>query len=334
MRDKNPLHPLHPSRRTLLQAAALATLALSHAARSQPNWPSRTVKVVVPFPPGGTTDYVTRIVTSEIGKTLGQTVFIENKPGAGTVIGVDAVAKSAPDGYSLVCVAGSFCANATLVKKLPYDSFRDLRPVALMGVSEHALVAHPSTGLKTVAELNTRARAKPGTVSYASFGNGTAPHLSGEMLKAQMGIDILHVPYKGQGPALTDLLGGQVDLMFGSWLEVRDHVRAGKLNVLGMATKKRSEFAPEVPTLAEQGVPIESNTWAGLLAPAATPDAVVARLNTEINKALALPSVVAAFKKNSVEPLPGSIDQFRDYMRAETARFEKIIRQANITTEV
>jgi tripartite-type tricarboxylate transporter receptor subunit TctC len=325
--------PTIASRRAVLQAAGLSALALAGGVRAQPAWPAKSLKVVVPFPPGGTTDYVTRLVSIELAKTLGQPVVIENKPGAGTVIGVDAVAKSAPDGYTMGCVAGSFCANATLVKKLPYDSFRDLRPVALMGVSEHALVAHPSTGIKTLEDVRAHVRAKPGSVSYASFGNGTAPHLAGEMLKAQMGVEILHVPYKGQGPALTDLLGGQVDMMFGSWLEVRDHVRSGKLNVVGMATLKRSQFAPEVPTLAEQGVPIESNTWAGLLAPAATPTDVVVRVNAEVNRALAQPSLVAAFQKNSVAPLPGSIEQFAAYMKAETARFEKIIRQANITTE-
>jgi tripartite-type tricarboxylate transporter receptor subunit TctC len=308
-------------------------LALSRTLPAQPAWPARPVKVVVPFPPGGTTDYVTRVVTTEVGKSLGQPFVIENKPGAGTVIGVDAVAKAPADGYALICVSGSFCANITFLKKLPYDSFRDLRPVALMGVSEQALVVHPASGIKTLSDLRERARAQPGSITYSSFGNGTTPHLSGEMLKAQLGIDLLHIPYKGQGPALTDLLGGQVHLMFGTWLDVRDHVKLGKLNVLGMATLKRSQFAPDIPTLAEQGVPIESNTWAGLLAPAATPVAIVNRLNAEINRVVKMPAVIEAFQKNSVATLGGTPEQFTAYLQSEAARFGQIIRQANISAE-
>ncbi|MGQ3198256.1 MAG: tripartite tricarboxylate transporter substrate-binding protein, partial [Hydrogenophaga sp.] len=189
----------------MLQGTA-AFAALPMLARAQAAWPARPVRIVVPFPPGGTTDFVARLVGTELAKTLGQPVVIENKPGAGTVIGVDTVAKAAPDGYSFVCVANSFAANQTLVRKLPYDTLKDLRPVALMGMSEHVLATHPGSGLKTLADLRDQAKARPGTLSFASFGNGTSAHLSGEMLKLQMGLDIVHVPYKGQGPALTDLL--------------------------------------------------------------------------------------------------------------------------------
>ena len=246
-------------RRTLLQGTA-ALAALPMLARAQAAWPARPVRIVVPFPPGGTTDFVARLVGTELAKALGQPVVIENKPGAGTVIGVDTVAKAAPDGYSFVCVANSFAANQTLVRKLPYDTLKDLRPVALMGMSEHVLATHPGSGLKTLADLRNQAKAKPGTLSFASFGNGTSAHLSGEMLKLQMGLDIVHVPYKGQGPALTDLLGGQVTMMFGNWPEFRGHVEGGKLVALGMATAQRSQYAPNIPTLAEQGVAIESNS--------------------------------------------------------------------------
>ncbi|MGQ3227145.1 MAG: tripartite tricarboxylate transporter substrate binding protein, partial [Hydrogenophaga sp.] len=277
-------------RRTLLQGTA-AFAALPMLARAQAAWPARPVRIVVPFPPGGTTDFVARLVGTELAKTLGQPVVIENKPGAGTVIGVDTVAKAAPDGYSFVCVANSFAANQTLVRKLPYDTLKDLRPVALMGMSEHVLATHPGSGLKTLADLRDQAKARPGTLSFASFGNGTSAHLSGEMLKLQMGLDIVHVPYKGQGPALTDLLGGQVTMMFGNWPEFRGHVEGGKLVALGMATAQRSQYAPNIPTLAEQGVAIESNSWNGLLAPAGTPDAVVQRVNAEVNRALAGPVV-------------------------------------------
>lgn len=314
-------------RRHLLQAAALAGLpGLSNAQA----WPGKPLRFVVPFPPGGTTDVVTRLIATEVAKALGQAVVVENKPGAGTVIGVDSVAKSAPDGYSFVTVANSFCVNQTLVKKLPYDSVKDLRPVALMGMSEHVLATHPGSGIKTIADI---AKAKAGTLSYASFGQGTSAHLAGEMLKTQTGADITHIPYKGQAPALADLLGGQVSLMFGNWPEFRAHVQSGKLIALGMATAKRSVYAPAIPTLTEQGVKVESNSWNGLLAPAGTPDAVVQRLNAEVNKALSNPVVVEAFQKGGIASMSGSPTQFADFIQSEITRYAEVIRKANITAE-
>lgn len=314
-------------RRHLLQAAALAGLPVLSNAQA---WPGKPLRFVVPFPPGGTTDVVTRLIATEVAKALGQAIVVENKPGAGTVIGVDSVAKSAPDGYSFVTVANSFCVNQTLVKKLPYDSTKDLRPVALMGMSEHVLATHPSSGIKTVADIS---KAKAGTLSYASFGQGTSAHLAGEMLKAQTGADITHIPYKGQAPALADLLGGQVSLMFGNWPEFRAHVQSGKLIALGMATAKRSIYAPAIPTLTEQGVKVESNSWNGLLAPAGTPDAVVQRLNAEVNKALSSPVVVEAFQKGGIASMSGSSAQFADFIQSEITRYAEVIRKANITAE-
>jgi tripartite-type tricarboxylate transporter receptor subunit TctC len=320
-------------RSVLLGGAAIAMAGLAGTARAQ-TWPAKPLRVVVPFPPGGTTDFVTRLISTKVGQSIGQTSIVENKPGAGTVIGVDYVAKSAPDGYSYVCVAGSFCVNSVLLKHLPYDSLRDLRPVAMMGMSEQALAVYPGSGLKTLADLRKAAQANPGKLSYGSFGIGTTPHLAGEMLKQQMGgLDITHVPYKGQGPALTDLLGGHITMMFGTWLDLRDLVQTGKLVVLGMATEKRSRFAPDIPTMREQGVDIVSATWAGLLAPSKTPDEIVARMNAEVNKALALPDVVAAFDKNSTLAMPGTPDQFATYIRSEIDKYAKVIAQAHITPE-
>ncbi|MDQ0611806.1 tripartite-type tricarboxylate transporter receptor subunit TctC [Variovorax sp. W1I1] len=326
---------MNTSRRALLQgAAALAALpSLAPYAHARGDWPNKPVRIVVPFPPGGTTDFVARLMAAELGKTLDQAVIVENKPGAGTVIGVDSVAKSAPDGYSFVCVANSFTANQTLVRKLPYDTQKDLRPVALMGMSEHVLATHPSSGLKTLADLRNQAKAKPGTLSFASFGNGTSAHLSGEMLKLQMGLDIVHVPYKGQGPALTDLLGGQVTMMFGNWPEFRGHIQSGKLVALGMATAQRSQYAPAIPTLAEQGVAIESNSWNGLLAPAGTPDAIVLRMNDEVNRALAGPAVTEAFRKGGIASLSGTPERFAAFIQSEIAKYGDVIRKANIQIE-
>ena len=319
------------TRRQLIQATSVM-LGVPAVVRAQ-SWPSKPIKLTVPFPPGGTTDNVSRLIAIELSKTLGQSVVVENKPGAGTVIGVDSVAKAAPDGYALVCVANSFCVNQTLVKNLPYDSQRDLRPIALMGLSEHVLATHPGSGIKTLADITTLARAKPGSLSYASFGNGTSAHLAGEMLKNQLALDIVHIPYKGQGPAMTDLIGGQVTLMFGNWPEFRAQVQAGKLHALGMATARRSQYAPNIPTLAEQGVPIESNSWNGLLAPGGTPDAVVQRLNAEVNRALALAPVVEAFNKGGIASMAGTPQQFAQFIQSEIARYAQVIRQSRITLD-
>lgn len=320
-------------RRQLLSGTALAatSLALPTFAQAQQSWPTRPIRIVVPFAPGGTTDFVTRLVGVELGKQLGQVVVVENKPGAGTVIGVDHVAKAAADGYTFACVAGSFTVNPSLLKNLPYDTERDLKPVALIGLSEHVLATHPQSGLKTLADLRDSATAKPGTLSFASFGNGSSAHLAGELLRQKMGLDIVHVPYKGQGPALADLLGGQVTMMFGNWPEFRNHVASGKLVALGMATAKHSVFAPEVPTLAEQGVALESNSWQGLLAPSGTPDAVVQRMHAEVTRALASPAIVEAFAKGGISAQPGSQADFAAFIQREIVKHAEIIRRVNIT---
>ena len=316
-------------RRHFILAGASAALPLVAGAQA---WPSKPIRVVVPFTPGGTTDFVTRLVAAELAKSLGQPVMIENKPGAGTVIGVDSVAKSVPDGSSFVTVANSFTVNQTLVKKLPYDGLKDLRPVALMGLSEHVLATHPASGLKNVADIVAQVKASK-KLSYASFGNGTSAHLAGEMLKSQLGVDIVHVPYKGQAPALADLLGGQVSMMFGNWPEFRNHVQSGKLVAIGMATAQRSQYAPDIPTLAEQGLKIESNSWNGLLAPAGVPDAVVQRMNAAVNEAMRQPAVVEAFQKGGIAAKSGTPQQFADFIASETARYAEVIRRAGISAD-
>ena len=319
-------------RRRSLLGSPIALLP-AWAAAQPAAWPARPLRAIVPFPPGGTTDVVTRLIATEMGKGLGQTVIVENKPGAGTVIGVDAAAKAPADGYTMVTVANSFCVNQTLVKSLPYDSQRDLRPVALMGLSEHVLAVHPGLGVKTLAEFLALARKQAGRLSYASFGNGTSAHLSGEMLKAAAGVDLIHVPYKGQAPALSDLLGGQVSAMFGNWPEFRAHVRSGKLVALGMATLKRSIYAPDIATLAEQGTPLESNSWNGLLVRAGTPDAIVQRLSAEVQKALTAPAVVQAFQDGGIAALPGSPERFAAFIQSEIDKYAQVIRKAGITAE-
>lgn len=296
-------------------------------------WPAKPIRLIVPFPPGGTTDVVTRLIATELSKSLDQSVVVDNKPGAGTVLGVDLAAKSSPDGYTLVTVANSFCVNQTLVKNLPYNGLRDLRPVGLMGMSEHVLATHPNSGLKTVADLVSAAKKQPGKLSYASFGAGTAAHIAGAMLEAQAGIEMIHVPYKGQAPALNDLMGGQVTVMFGNWPEFRQHVQSGKLVALGMATAKRSPLAKDIPTLTEQGLAIESNSWNGILTRSGTPDSVVQRLNAAINKALQAPAVVQAFQEGGIASLAGTPERFASFIRSETDKYAQVIRKAGITAE-
>ena len=228
--------------------------------------------------------------------------------------------------------SGTSRCGSTLVKKLPYDGLKDLRPVALMGLSEHVLATHPASGLKNVADIVAQAKAGK-KLSYASFGNGTSAHLSGEMLKTQLGVDIVHVPYKGQAPALADLLGGQVSMMFGNWPEFRNHVQSGKLVAIGMATAQRSQYAPDIPTLAEQGLKIESNSWNGLLAPAGVPDAVVQRMNAAVNEAMRQPAVVEAFQKGGIAARSGTPQQFADFIASETARYAEVIRRAGISAD-
>ncbi len=300
-------------RRTLLQAAA----SLASGPAQAQAWPQRALRCIVPFPPGGTTDLVTRLVAAELTRALGQPVVVDNKPGGGTAIGVDAAAKAAPDGLTLVTVANSFCVNQTLVKALPYDATRDLTPVGLIGQSERVLATHPASGIKTVAELLAAARRTPGRLSYASFGNGTSAHLAGAMLASLAGLELAHVPYKGQAPALADLLGGQVSLLFGNWPELRQHVRSGRLVALGMATTQRSTYASDRPTLAEQGLAIESNSWNGLLTRAGTPEPVLARLHAELQRALQAPAVAQAFHEGGITSLAGTPAQFAAFIRSD-----------------
>jgi tripartite-type tricarboxylate transporter receptor subunit TctC len=310
---------------TLISAA----LAMTHAHAD--DYPSRPLRIIVPFPPGGTTDAVSRLVAQQMAQSLGQPVIVENKAGAGTLIGVDAGAKALPDGYTLTCVSASFTINHTLVKKLPYDTFKDFRPVTFMGLSEHVLVVHPSVKARNVRELIALSRTQ--RLSFGSFGNGSAPHMAGEQLRSMTGMDLVHVPYKGQGPALNDLLGGQIPMMFGNWPDMRSHIATGKLAVIGMATAKRSVFAPEIPTLAEQGAAIESASWNGLVLPAATPDAIVLRLNAEVRKAMAVPAVKEALARAGTVALVSTPEQFGEFMHADAAKYAKLIQAAKITLD-
>jgi tripartite-type tricarboxylate transporter receptor subunit TctC len=311
----------------------LLALIASHAALAQ-TWPARPVRVVVPFPPGGGTDIVARTVTPKMAEILGQPFVIENRAGAGGNIGTELVAKSAPDGYTLLVASASTAINTTLVPNLSWAFERDFAPVVLMVVNNHLLAAHPSVQANNVRELLALARAKPGQVTYASYGNGSSAHLSAELFKLMAGVDLLHVPYKGAAPAVNDLLGGQVNIMFADVAALLSHIKSGKLKALGIGAAKRFEGLPDVPTIDESGVPgFEAGGFLGLVAPAGTPPAVIQALNAAAQKSLAVPEVRDRLLGLASPPVGGTPEQFASHIKREIDKWARVIRAANIKSE-
>ena len=309
--------------------ACIALVGMS--AHAQGQWPNRPVRVIVPFPPGGSTmESVVRQLTQNMPQVLGHQILVDPRPGAGTVIGVDMAAKST-DGHTFVGVANSFTVNQTLVKSLPYDGLKDLQPVVLMARTANVLAAHPGVPAADFKALIAYAKKFPGKLSYASFGNGTTAHFAGEMLKVGAGIDMVHIPYKGQGPALQDLLAGNVDIMFGNLPDFMPHIRAGKLKAYATTFLTRVPQAPELPTVAEQGLPgFETDSWYGLLAPANASKEAVARMNMEINRVLADPAVRAVMIERGLEPLGGTAEKFGEHLKAEIAKYARVVREAKM----
>jgi tripartite-type tricarboxylate transporter receptor subunit TctC len=269
--------------------------------------------------------------TSEIWRIdLAGSVFVENKPGAGTVIGVDAVAK-AGERHTFGAVANSFAVNQSLVKNLPYNLDTDLVPVVLLARTANVLAVRPELPIRNLPELIAYAKKNPGKLSYGSFGNGTTPHFAGEMLKSMTGIDIVHVPYKAQGPALNDLLGGNIDLMFGNLPDFLAHIRSGKLRALGTTYLTRAPLAPEIPTIAEQGLPtFETDSWYGIIAPANTPQVVVERINRSFNEALTRDSVRQNLRERGIEIIGGTPAEFGLHLKREVAKYADIVKTANM----
>lgn len=283
-------------RALLMRSIAVLFWAISFGSSAQTNWPNgQTVRVIVPFPGGASTlDSVVRTVTPDISKFLGSPVIVDNKPGAGTVIGVDATAK-ATDNLTVGGVANSFTVNQSLIKTLPYSTTKDLQPVVLMARTANVLAVKSTLPVNNLKELIDYAKKNPGKLSYASFGNGTTAHFAGEMLKSMAGIYAVHIPYRGQGPALTDLIAGNVDFMFGNLPDFLPHIKSGKIKAIGTTYLTRAPLAPEIPTIAEQGYPtFETDSWYGIVAPSGMTKDAVDRMNQAINKALQEPAV----KKN------------------------------------
>jgi tripartite-type tricarboxylate transporter receptor subunit TctC len=288
--------------------------------------------MVITFPPGGPTDFVVRLVTQRLTDEWGHPVIIDNRGGAGGIVGTEIVARAAPDGYTfLVGTAGGMTINPALHAKLSYDPFRDFTPVGMLVVNPQILVAHPSVAAKNVKELVALAKEKPGQLNFASAGSGTATHLGLELLKLTTGMQAVHVPYKGGAPAVTDLIGGQVHLLWVSIPSVLPHVKAGRLRALAVSTAKRSASAPEVPTVAESGYPgFEYSNWNALFAPAKTQQAHVAKINSAVVKALKEPDVAHKLSAQGADPAPGTPEELARYMRTDHQRWKKVIATAGI----
>ncbi|MCK9915222.1 tripartite tricarboxylate transporter substrate binding protein [Microbacteriaceae bacterium K1510] len=306
----------------LLVAAGLLTSATAHA----DDYPSRPVKIIVPFGAGGPTDVFTRAIADELHKALRQPFVLENRPGAGTTIGTDLVAKAPPDGYTLLMVSGTQAVNETLYPRKAYRLMQDLVPVAPLMDTDLVLVVHPSVPARTLGELLALARAKPGTLNYGSSGPGSNYHMAGELLRNLTGVDIVHVPYKGSTGARNDILSGQIQLLFDSVPTMAPMIQAGMVRALGTSGLQRSPTLPDVPTLAEAGVPgFQATLWVGLMAPAGTPAPIVEKLNREIGRIVQQPDIKAAWEKQGATPMVMSQAQFAAFMQAQVDKWAKVI---------
>jgi tripartite-type tricarboxylate transporter receptor subunit TctC len=305
--------------------ALFACVALGAFAQGYPN---HAIKLVVPFPAAGTTDILARAAAQKLTEALGQSVVVDNRPGAGGNIGSDLVAKSPPDGYTLLMgTVGTHAINPSLYSKMPYDHVKDFVPIVLVAGVPNVLVVNPALPVNSVADLIKLAKEKPGSINFASSGSGTSIHLSGELFKTMAGVDMTHVPYKGSAPALTDLMGGQVQIMFDNLPSSLQQIKAGKLRAIAVTSLTRAPALPNVPTISESGLPgFEASSWFGVLAPAGTPAPVVARINTEINKWLQSADAREKLLAQGAEAAGGSPEQFAAFIRSETEKWAKVVK--------
>ena len=315
----------------LLTLVGLCAVPLQASAQA---WPVKPVTLVVPFPPGGTTDVLARALADKLGPALGQTVIVESKPGAGSTLGADYVAKAKPDGYTLLIGAVHHTIATSVYKKLPYDFQKDLAPITEIALVPNVLVVNAATPAKNVAELVALLKAQPGKYNYGSNGNGTAQHLIGTQFQNATGTEMVHIPYKGSGPLATDLLGGQIAMSFDTITPVLPHIKAGKLRPLAVTTSKRSSALPDVPTLDEAGLKgFNIGTWFGVLAPVGTPKELVTRLNAEMVKVIRSPEFRKRMEEIGAEPIGSSTDQMAQQIKDETEKFAKLVKDAKVTIE-
>ena len=311
-------------------AIAGALLALASLGANAQAWPTQTVRIIVGFPPGGTTDVIGRLVAQELTESLGKAVVVENRPGASGTIGSGIVSKSTPDGHTLLVVSSTHGTAPALYANLPYEE-KDLVPAALVATTPYVLVVHPSMAPVNMAQLLAYLRANPGKVEYASSSPGTAQHLAGELVQRMAGVNIVHIPYKGTGALMPDLLSGRVPMMFENIAIMTPHIRKGSLRPIAISSAKRTRLLPDVPTVAETGLSgFEVLGWFALLVPAKTPPEVIRRLNNDVNAAIARPAIVVRFAELGAEPLGGSPDQAAAFIKGEQDKWGKIIRDAGI----
>jgi len=327
---------INQNRRSLVKAIAAAPLLASGAASfAQTGWPSGNVKIIVGFPPGGGTDALARILAPKLTTMWGQQVIIENRSGAASTLAADLVAKST-DGLTLLMGhINSHGIGPALYPKLPYNAETDFSPLALVGVTPNVLICNPNAPAKTVKEVVALAKAKPGTLAFGSAGSGSSQHLALELFKAQAGVDVLHVPYKGSAPLLTDLMGGQIQYSFDTMAAVTPHVKGGKVHAIAQTRTKRSPSYPDLPTVAESGFPgFDATTWYGLIGPAKMSPAVLAQINRDVNKAMEMPDIKERLTSLGAEDGGGTAQQFADFMRAERTKWAKVIKDANIKADL
>jgi tripartite-type tricarboxylate transporter receptor subunit TctC len=318
---------------SMVRSAALALLVLTAplAAHAQA-WPAKQpIKFVIPYPPGGASDVTARVLAQKLTESLKQAVVVENKPGANGIIALESVARSAPDGYTILMAnLGPNAINAVVYEKLPYDAVKDFTPITLTSIVPQILVVSPALPIKTVPELIAYMKANPGKLTFASAGNGASNHLSGELFNGMAGIKMRHVPYKGDTPAMTDVISGQVDVMFPTAIAAMPHVKSGKLRAIGATSSKRIPSLPDLPTVAEAVPGFEAVSWGGVMAPAGTPAEVVKTLNAEINRILKLPDVSAKLESLGAEIVGSSPEEFATYLRNEIAKWGKVARDNNV----
>ncbi len=320
------MSPLKFIVRAVSRCGATAMLLAASTTALAQDYPSRQVRLIVPFAAGGPADIYARAVGAQLQTALGQAFVIENRPGAGAIVGTDAAAKSAPDGYTLLVMSNAQTVNESLFATKPYQLMRDFVAVAPINASELLLVAHPSAGLNSVADLLAQAKAKPGGLNYASSGPGTPYHMAGELFKAMAGVDVVHVPYKGSGEARTGILSGQVQVMFDAITTMAEQAQAGKVKALATTGKARSAILPNVPTVAESGVPgFEATIWLGVMAPRGTPTAILQRLNSEINKIQERAEVREAWAKAGATALRMNLDEFTKYLHDDIAKWKRVV---------
>lgn len=312
----------------LVGAATAAPLANAQA------YPTRPVRMIVPYPPGGGTDTIARMVAWKLSERWGQQVVVDNRAGASGIVGTELTARANPDGHTLAVVIATHASNPALYPKLSYDTLKDFVAISLMAQYPYILTVHPSVPAKTAAEFIALARQKPGAMSYASSGNGSGPHLGFELFKMMAGIDLVHVPYKGAGPANRELISGQVQAFFNNVLAARGHIEAGRIRVLATTGATRSKALPEVPTLAESGLPgFDVTSWYGLIAPAGVPAAIVNRIQADAAAAMRSPDLVSRLSRDGAEPVGSTSAEFEKFLRAEMRQWEKVVKSAGIVLD-